>query len=270
MITKILTALNNEVLNELELAKSIHHPGESGRAREQILAEFIKKLLPKSFDVSTGFVIDATGAMSRQVDLVIYRNDYHPVFKIGGINHFMVESVAAVIENKASIKNSAALNQALENIKSVKSLDRTNKGRNYTCNEEERNRVNPDAYQHQIFGAILTEESLSKDRLAKELIKYLEKNPRNLWPNLYTDVRHTSGFFYKKGKPNLGFVEPDIAKYFVLTDETEKNFIPPLLDLAFVILGFLRVSPQIDYNPEDYLKLGSSPGHAWKINTKLE
>jgi hypothetical protein len=270
MLTKILNALNSEVLNELDLAKSIHHPGESGRAREQILGEFIKKLLPKSFDVSTGFVIDATGAMSRQIDLVIYRNDYHPVFNIGGINHFMVESVAAVIENKSSIKSSKALKQALENIKSVKALDRTNKGKNTTCNEEERNLVNPNAYQHQIFGAILTEESLSKDRLAEELLKYLESNPRKLWPNLYVDVRHTTGFFYKKGKPNLGFIEPKKAKYLVLTDETQENFVPPLLDLAFDILSFLRVSPQIDYNPDDYLKLGSSPGDSWKIDTKLK
>ena len=99
----IRSALNREVLTELDLARAISHPGESGRAREQIIAAFLDRLLPHSFSISTGFVIDATGAISRQIDIIIYRNDYHPVFEIGGIKHFLVESVAVVIENKASI-----------------------------------------------------------------------------------------------------------------------------------------------------------------------
>lgn len=62
-------------------------------------------------------MIDAAGGISNQIDIVIYRDDYHSTFEIGEIKHFMVESVVAVIENKASMASSAALRQAFDNIK---------------------------------------------------------------------------------------------------------------------------------------------------------
>ena len=98
----------------LELAQQIEHPGESGRAREQILTAFIEQLVPSSFGVSTGFVVDALGG-SRQLDVVVYQTDYAPVFEIGGVKHFLAESVVAVLEVKAVIDSKRDLTQALDN-----------------------------------------------------------------------------------------------------------------------------------------------------------
>jgi hypothetical protein len=67
-----------DVAKQLELTRRIDHPGESGRAREQILTAFIRRLVPSTFGVSTGFVIDAVGGLSRQLDVVVYRTDYAP------------------------------------------------------------------------------------------------------------------------------------------------------------------------------------------------
>lgn len=58
----ILEALADETLRRLALASEVEHPGESGRAREQILTAFIEQLVPSSFSVATGFVVDALGA----------------------------------------------------------------------------------------------------------------------------------------------------------------------------------------------------------------
>ena len=77
--------MNQEVISKLDLAKeTVDHPGEGGRARENIIAGFFRKLLPGLFKVDTGFVIDGLGQKSKQIDIVIYRDDYHPVFDIGG------------------------------------------------------------------------------------------------------------------------------------------------------------------------------------------
>jgi hypothetical protein len=133
----ILRALARDTLEQLRLATEIEHPGESGRAREQILTEFIRRLIPSSFGVSTGFVVDAVGGKSRQMDVVVYRTDYAPVLEIGGVKHFLVESVVAVLEVKAAINTEARLAQALDNIASVKALDRTNRGRNYRLVEDQ-------------------------------------------------------------------------------------------------------------------------------------
>ncbi len=78
----------------------------------------------------TGFVIDGSGSVSGQVDLVLYRNDYYPIFEIGGVKHFPVESVVAVFEIKASTDSKNKLQGALDQIESVKALDRTGGGTN--------------------------------------------------------------------------------------------------------------------------------------------
>lgn len=267
LIKNILAALNREVLNELDLARAIHHPGESGRAREQIIAAFFRRLLPRVFSVSTGFVIDATGAISKQIDLIIYRNDYHPIFEIGGIKHFLVESVAVVMENKASIASIAAFRQAVENIKTVKTLDRTNRGKNYTLlGSRQGPKVNPNEFQHQIFGAILTEESLSRDTLRNEFLDFLRSNPnRNNWPNFYADVRHLSIYYLKSANPTIATVIPSEAEYLALTDSNSEGFIPPLVQLAYEVLNFLRVAPLVDYSPTDYLWAGSGKIHWYKL-----
>lgn len=128
----VMRSLASEVLHQLELVNAIAHPGENGRARETIIRSFLQKFVPRGFGIDTGFVVDAHGTMSKQVDIVIYRDDYHPVFEIGGVRHFMVESVAAVIENKARVESRKVLGSALDNLRSVKGLDRTGGGRNHS------------------------------------------------------------------------------------------------------------------------------------------
>lgn len=244
--------MNREVLNELELTKSIAHPGESGRAREQVLTAFLARLVPDEFGVSTGFVIDGRGQISRQVDVVIYRKSYHPVIVIGGINHFLVESVAAALEIKASIRDTATLLKALENIESVKALDRTGYGENYVLPYG--HSVDPDEFQFQVFGAVVTEESLNTDTLLSTIAEWITSHPRNLWPNLYVDVRRLS-IGYRPATGGMGAV-PATADALVVWEGA--RIWPPLVELAFEIANFLRVTPLIDYSPVRYFGSGSA------------
>jgi hypothetical protein len=62
---------------------------------------------------------------------VIYRDNYHPILEIGGLKHFLVESVVAVIDNKAAVVTREVLRDALESVRSVKQLDRSRDGNNY-------------------------------------------------------------------------------------------------------------------------------------------
>lgn len=263
---RILSTLNKEVLDKLDLAKSITHPGESGRAREQIIANFLRKLLPSLFCISTGFVFDALGKISKQIDIVIYRDDYYPVFEIGGIKHFIVESVVAVLENKASIQSVDSLENALENIKSVKELDRTNRGKNYIVDGSQKGlSINPDDFNHQIFGAIVTEESLNSDTLKENLLGFIKSNKRNVWPNFYADVRHCAVYYLESLEPPASTANPNLAQYLGITDKSSTNFKPPLIELAFEIINFLRVSSIIDFKPTDYISSGGGKINYWKI-----
>lgn len=176
----ILKALVEQVSLQLRLATELKHPGESGRAREQIISNFLAGIIPEEFAVSTGFVIDARGNVSKQVDIVVFRRGYHPVFRIGDIPVFMIESVVAGIEVKAQITSESVLSSALKNLGSIRELDRTNAGNNYLLNG--RQAVGPvsDSYANRVFTAVIAEESLSKENLVKRLLEYLRSTPRRL------------------------------------------------------------------------------------------
>nr|WP_314266766.1 DUF6602 domain-containing protein [uncultured Moellerella sp.] len=252
-IEKVINSLNKEILERLELSKLIEHPGESGRAREQIITGYLEDILPKNIKIGTGFVIDAVGGVSKQIDVLVYRDDYHPLIKVGNVHYFMVESVIAIIEVKASISNVKTLNQALDNIKSVKSLDRTNNGFNKIISDGKRavGYINKNKFEHQIFGAILTEKSLSIETLAQEFQIFYENNPlMNTWPNIYADVRGSSLRFITKEFTATAI--PSDAFGFIISDPDAENYTPPLLEITFELLNFLRITPLIDYNPCDY------------------
>jgi hypothetical protein len=113
-------------------------------------------------EISTGFVIDSAGQLSRQQDIVIYRRGYHPIFVVGGIHHFMVESVAAVMQNRASIASRESLVDALDTISSAKALDRTNRGTNYVVHGSNRGEtIDDENFFHQVWGGVATEASLA-------------------------------------------------------------------------------------------------------------
>lgn len=251
-IEKVIKSLNKEVLEKLELSKLIEHPAESGRAREQIITDYFRAILPKSVKIGTGFVIDARGGVSKQIDVLIFRDDYHPVITVGNVNYFMAESVVAVIEVKASINSNKTLNQALENIKSVKCLDRTNNGFNSIISGGRNvGKVHPDRFEHQIFGAILTESSLSTESLMEAFQYFFQSNPdMSEWPNMYVDVRGSS-FRYIEENFTVTAV-PTKAYGFIISDAKAENYTPPLLEITFELLNFLRVAPLVDYNPCDY------------------
>ena len=267
VVRNILDSLDREVLNQLDLTKSIEHPGESGRAREQIVAAYLRRVVPADFGISTGFVFDAKGGISRQMDVIIYRTGYHPVLEIGGIRHFMVESVVAVLENKASITSTQALRNAFENIRSVKILDRTNGGKNYLLGGLlTRQPVNADEFQHQVFGAIVTEQSLSQDSLKQEWMSFLQAYPnRREWPNFYADLRHFSGMYLKEVEPPRATAVPEEAVCLALTDPAVENRVAPLLELTFELVNFIRVAVLIDFSPTDYLLSEGGRFHWWKL-----
>jgi len=289
VIKDIMHSLNEGVLSELSLSKSIEHSGESGRAREKIITNFLKRILPSKYKVDTGFVIDAVGGISKQIDVVIYRDSYHSVLEIGEIKYFMVESVVAVIEVKATIKDKATLNQALQNIKSVKTLDRSNEGKNSVvypnpkpienlikiltnCLDvinksikgetkdfppidihmiDNKNSLDRDEFRNQVFGAIVTEKSMSSTTLKDEFKKFIDGEDNiNYWPNIYVDVRGGS-LRYTTYDHKVTVIAKD-AHAFLISDKDAENYTPPLLELAYELISYLRVAPLVDFQPNEY------------------
>jgi hypothetical protein len=244
-------AAATETLVELQLVAKVSHKGEAGRAREGILRRFITRIAPPSLGLEPGFVIDGRGGVSGQVDLVLYRTDYYPVLEVGGVKHFPVESVIAVFEIKASTDSKAKLTDALEQIESVKSLDRTGRGTNYAL-DPMGVPVQPDAFQFQVFGAVLSERSMQASSALTAIEKFCKSRPRRNWPNL---VVAAADYSVRYESPDGSPGEDPAIALGLMAAQGEQG--PPLSDVAVALANIVRVAVPIDFNPSNYFP--SSP-----------
>lgn len=102
----------------------IGHPGSKGDATEQHWIKFLRTYLPDRYKVDKAIVIDSTGNVSEQMDVVIYDAIYTPfIFKQDGFMYIPAESVYAVFEVKQDVKGH--IEYAAKKVESVRKLKRT-------------------------------------------------------------------------------------------------------------------------------------------------
>lgn len=249
---RVLQQLASEARGRLEAAESISHPGERGRAREVILSTFLREVLPTGFEIATGFVIDAAGGQSLQQDLIIVRKGYHPIFRVGGINFFTVEAVAAVVEVKSTLSG-ASIDEALLNSASVKVLDRTAEGTKYLVHGGAGGTRGPQAdaevHEHQIFSAIVAARStVQPETLMRHILDHLGAQPRRNWPNVIVVAGEV--FVAYESEPRSNQMK---ARGVRLQSPDMPRNVEPLIDLAYELWSFLRVAPLIDARPGAYI-----------------
>jgi hypothetical protein len=250
----VALAAVRELQARMEVSSNISHPGEAGRARENLIREFLETFCPKGFTLSTGFVFDAQGAVSRQQDIVIFRDSYHPVFRIGGISYFPIESVAAVIEVKSAITSVALLQDALDCIASVKRLDRTGKGKNYVVNGNMQYPFKTQLHDHQVFSSIVALKGTASSTAVRTVAQWCRGNKREEWPNWIVSV-----FEYSIGYATPGGIPPcdNMNALGVASLGSHPENTIPVIDFLRVLVSFLRVTPIVDFKPDGYFPSSS-------------
>lgn len=69
----------------------------------RLLQIFLKKYLPKKLDVSSGILVNANGAQTKHLDIIISDADKTPIlFEKANVRVIPVECVYAIIEVKPS------------------------------------------------------------------------------------------------------------------------------------------------------------------------
>ena len=169
----------------------IPHPGELGTGREEVIREFLRKHLPRRFGVSTGFVFDAHGMVSRQMDVVIYDAHLCPSFEaVGGKTFFPCESVVAVGEVKSRLTSTKGIHEALANLRSAKELDRSAGNRNLSLTDgtpinQTQNHLD------QIFSFLLIVDRCVSEKTMRDALFYsIRDHPRHQWPNISFYLDH--------------------------------------------------------------------------------
>ena len=107
-----------------QIRSSIPHAAETGRLVEQLIRSELKKVLPEKIAVADGFVVDAEGRASRQMDIILYDKLNTPrIFSSDGAQMFPVETTYAAGEIKTKLDRTS-LRDAFEKCSSYKSLVR--------------------------------------------------------------------------------------------------------------------------------------------------
>jgi hypothetical protein len=221
-----------------QIATEIEHNLISGEARESALSRLLANYLSSRVGLATGFVIDALGNTSRQIDLIIYDKTVGTVFNVGGVKYFPSETVTAVGEVKSDISSSLKLADALANVESVKALDRSNQGKSKLVTGPGISIPPPQMpfdpntiHRDQILGFIFTSASLAKDNLIGQLQTFLRTHDRRVWPNIYCDWHN---FIISFEKPSALYPSAMDATALYCTEPEE---IPDLLLLFYCMLA---------------------------------
>jgi hypothetical protein len=125
-LTEILAGLQARLEGELRGNRAaVTHPGARGEASEDDWLHILKDHLPHRYQADRAFVIDANGACSDQIDIVVYDRQYSP-FLYNQVNQRYVpaESVYGVLEVKQDLSRDHLL-YAGEKAASVRRLHRT-------------------------------------------------------------------------------------------------------------------------------------------------
>ena len=87
-----------------EKRNKLRHPGEFGTYREGITRDFLQSFLPQRLAIDTGFIVNALGETSGQIDLVIYDPSLTPPLESKNRQRFFpVETVVAAGEVKSDV-----------------------------------------------------------------------------------------------------------------------------------------------------------------------
>ena len=124
--TEYIVQIGHELVAHFDRANLATTPGLVGNAKETPVREKMESILPNGLAVGTGCIIDSSGSVSRQIDVVIYEKEICPVFRLNNddsATFFPCEGVVAVGEIKSTLTTNELTDIFLK-IASVKHLKR--------------------------------------------------------------------------------------------------------------------------------------------------
>lgn len=103
-IRELMRSRVRTLLENCRAAGEVKHGLTVGSLRENYLREFFRDVVPPSFRVASGFVVDADGIMSPQLDFIVYNPGALPPMILGhDLAVLPVESVVLVAEIKSTL-----------------------------------------------------------------------------------------------------------------------------------------------------------------------
>lgn len=250
MFTKHLELLQKQMALKFEEIRNAHkHSGVKGTNVEQIIREFLREYLPPYNRIGQGEVIDSTGGVSRQLD-VIATNEHHPFLNdLNNPSVFFCEGVALAGEVKSTLTGDE-LDRALENCRAFKSLKfRMQEGAMVQAPREDIERF----IESRPYFLFAFESRLSLGTIKERISVWNTQNSTSLKQQLDAVFVLTGGNIinYGTGQGTLQFVTPEGALLHGYIYKDPKDDPTLLAFLSWVSTSLPRLSlprpPILDY-----------------------
>jgi len=103
-IRKIIQARIDNIIQLSDVTGNVPHRPTVGALREEYLSEFFRELVPDSVSITSGFIADAAGNISPQLDLIVTQKSSLPLITMkDGLSIVPVESAILVAEIKSTL-----------------------------------------------------------------------------------------------------------------------------------------------------------------------
>ncbi len=218
-------------------------PGLIGQARERAIRAKLESILPGGVGVGTGCVIDNEGNASGQIDVILYEQQFCPVFNISDdVSYYPCEAVIAIGSIKSTI-GKKELRDIYSNVASARRLKRF--ARPARDNEPPQGRVQVRTYldkntrlidgnwetiqnsssSAQIYAFGLGQSFGAKpETMMKHTMDLYDQFPAELRPNVVLTVdqemlapaAERQMFYSALGCPGVTFVKPENSLEYLL------------------------------------------------------
>lgn len=156
-LSKLFNTLQQQMY--LKMQQQCGHAPTKGDITEEAWRVFFSTYLPRRYSCNKAFVVDYSGNISNQIDIVIYDEYFSPfIFNQDGIKYIPIESVYAVFEVKQSLSQENFV-YAQRKAMSVRRLRRTTAP--VYCNGE----LKPGREPHHIIAGLLTTNKAWEEKL---------------------------------------------------------------------------------------------------------
>lgn len=174
---------------DYDFSSIIDHSVSKGTFRELIIKKILRPFLPSAYGISGGEAFDVNGAISKQLDIVIYDAVYSYIAPYSDdFIYFPCESVYGNIEVKSRLDRQSFL-EAVININSLKLLNRSAID-TYHVNPIKELRINNMTWDiqatNEFFGVVFAYDSVSSDSVMEYITDVVKegKFPRYNLPNV--------------------------------------------------------------------------------------
>jgi hypothetical protein len=125
-LNQLFLSLQEQLIAQMQTSrKFVPHCPTKGAAAERAWLGGLKAYLPERYKADSAFVVDSSGNLSEQIDVVIYDRQYSPlILQQEGVLYVPAESVYAVFDVKHELRRPAII-QAAKKAASVRRLKRT-------------------------------------------------------------------------------------------------------------------------------------------------